>query len=59
MIVITAGAVGEAGTTNLMKVYVVGDVVAKARASDANPRLVKWSSLKRTRSGQKMKDGAV
>ncbi|MCY7801816.1 pyruvate kinase alpha/beta domain-containing protein, partial [Bacillus haynesii] len=29
LIVITAGAVGEAGTTNLMKVYVVGDVVAK------------------------------
>lgn len=32
LVVITAGVpVGEAGTTNLMKVHVVGDVVAKGQ----------------------------
>lgn len=32
LIVITAGVpVGETGTTNLMKVYVVGDIIAKGQ----------------------------
>ena len=32
LVVITAGVpVGEAGTTNLMKIHVVGDIIAKAQ----------------------------
>lgn len=37
LIVITAGSVGESGTTNLMKVHTVGALSQKGRASDANP----------------------
>lgn len=31
LIVITAGTVGESGTTNLMKVHTVGDIIAKGQ----------------------------
>ena len=32
LVVITAGVpVGEAGTTNLMKIHIVGDILAKAQ----------------------------
>ncbi len=31
LVVITAGTIGQAGTTNMMKIHVVGDVIAKAQ----------------------------
>lgn len=31
LVVITAGTVGEVGTTNLMKIHIVGDVIVKAQ----------------------------
>ncbi|AAU24572.2 MULTISPECIES: pyruvate kinase [Bacillus] len=60
LIVITAGAVGEAGTTNLMKVYVVGDVVAKGqgigRKSAFGEVVIAQNAQE---AAKKMKDGAV
>ncbi|KAA6448628.1 pyruvate kinase [Bacillus swezeyi] len=60
LIVITAGAVGEAGTTNLMKVYVVGDVVAKGQGigrKSAFGEVVIAQNAKEAE--EKMKEGAI
>ncbi|MCY8269154.1 pyruvate kinase [Bacillus sonorensis] len=60
LIIITAGAVGEAGTTNLMKVYVVGDVIAKGQGigrKSAFGEVVIAQNAKE--AGEKMKEGAV
>ncbi|MEC1262810.1 pyruvate kinase [Bacillus swezeyi] len=60
LIVITAGAVGEAGTTNLMKVYVVGDIVAKGQGigrKSAFGEVVIAQNAKEAE--EKMKEGAI
>lgn len=60
LIVITAGAVGEAGTTNLMKVYVVGDVIAKGQGigrKSAYGEVV--TAQNANEAAEKMKEGAV
>lgn len=60
LIIITAYAVGEAGTTNLMKVYVVGDVIAKGQGigrKSAFGEVVIAQNAKE--AGEKMKEGAV
>ncbi|MCY8843227.1 pyruvate kinase [Bacillus atrophaeus] len=60
LIVITAGSVGESGTTNLMKVYTVGDIIAKGqgigRKSAYGPVVVTQNAKE---AEQKMTDGAV
>ncbi|MGK9431939.1 pyruvate kinase [Bacillus atrophaeus] len=60
LIVITAGSVGESGTTNLMKVYTVGDIIAKGqgigRKSAYGPVVVAQNAKE---AEQKMTDGAV
>ena len=43
LVIITAGVpVGEAGTTNLMKVHVIGDMVAKGQGIGKSTAL--WTS---------------
>ncbi|MFN2747665.1 MULTISPECIES: pyruvate kinase [Bacillus] len=60
LIVITAGAVGEAGTTNLMKVYVVGDVVAKGQGIGRKSAIGEVVIAENAKdASEKMKDGAV
>ncbi len=60
LIVITAGSVGESGTTNLMKVHTVGAVIAKGqgigRKSAFGPVVVAKNAKE---AEQKMTDGAV
>ncbi|KAA6454491.1 MULTISPECIES: pyruvate kinase [Bacillus] len=60
LIVITAGSVGESGTTNLMKVYTVGDIIAKGqgigRKSAYGPVVVAQNAKE---AEQKMTEGAV
>ncbi|MGC1138082.1 pyruvate kinase [Bacillus sp. B38] len=60
LIVITAGSVGESGTTNLMKVHTVGSVIAKGqgigRKSAFGPVVVAKNAKE---AEQKMTDGAV
>nr|AAC12962.1 pyruvate kinase I [Bacillus subtilis] len=60
LIVITAGTVGESGTTNLMKVHTVGDIIAKGqgigRKSAYGPVVVAQNAKE---AEQKMTDGAV
>lgn len=60
LIVITAGSVGESGTTNLMKVHTVGSIVAKGqgigRKSAFGPVVVAKNAKE---AEQKMTDGAV
>ncbi|MFJ5965227.1 pyruvate kinase [Bacillus sp. NPDC093026] len=61
LIVITAGVpVGEAGTTNLMKVYVVGDIIAKGqgigRKSAYGPVVIAQSGKE---AEEKMQEGAI
>ncbi|MEH7103292.1 pyruvate kinase [Bacillus velezensis] len=60
LIVITAGSVGESGTTNLMKVDTVGSVIAKGqgigRKSAFGPVVVAKNAKE---AEQKMTDGAV
>ncbi|OBA01504.1 pyruvate kinase [Bacillus subtilis] len=60
LIVITAGTVGESGTTNLMKVYTVGDIIAKGqgigRKSAFGPVVIAQNAKE---AEQKMTDGAV
>ncbi|MFD2446314.1 pyruvate kinase [Bacillus sp. CGMCC 1.16607] len=61
LVVITAGVpVGEAGTTNLMKIHVVGDVIAKAQGigrKTAYGKVVVASNAKEALS--KIKEGAI
>ncbi|ATO27981.1 pyruvate kinase [Bacillus atrophaeus] len=60
LIVITAGSVGESGTTNLMKVYTVGDIIAKGQGigrKSAYGAVVVAQNAKEAE--QKMTDGAV
>ncbi|MEW7872189.1 pyruvate kinase [Bacillus velezensis] len=60
LIVITAGSVGESGTTNLMKVHTVGSIIAKGqgigRKSAFGPVVVAKNAKE---AEQKMTDGAV
>lgn len=60
LIVITAGSVGESGTTNLMKVHTVSGVIAKGqgigRKSAFGPVVVAKNAKE---AEQKMTDGAV
>ncbi|MFY4774620.1 pyruvate kinase [Metabacillus sp. RGM 3146] len=59
--IITAGVpVGEAGTTNLMKVYIVGDILAKGQGigrKSAHGEVVVLNSA--AEASSKMKDGAI
>ncbi|NPC93710.1 pyruvate kinase [Bacillus sp. WMMC1349] len=60
LVVITAGAVGEAGTTNLMKVLVVGDAIVKGQGvgrKSAFGEVVVAHNAKE--AAEKMKQGAV
>ncbi|MDA7027201.1 pyruvate kinase [Bacillus sp. CLL-7-23] len=60
LVVITAGAVGEAGTTNLMKVLVVGDAIVKGQGvgrKSAFGEVVVAHNAKE--ADEKMKQGAV
>jgi pyruvate kinase len=61
LVVITAGVpVGESGSTNLMKVHIIGDVLAKAQGigqSSASGRVVVAKTVKEAM--EKMTEGAI
>jgi pyruvate kinase len=61
LVVITAGVpVGESGSTNLMKVHIIGDVLAKAQGigqSSASGRVVVAKTAKEAM--EKMTEGAI
>ncbi|MGD6816836.1 pyruvate kinase [Metabacillus sp. 84] len=61
LIVITAGVpIGEAGTTNLMKVYIVGDILAKGQGIGRRSAFGKVVVANNAEEASaKMKDGAI
>jgi pyruvate kinase len=61
LVVITAGVpVGEAGTTNLMKIHVVGDVIAKAQGIGRKTAYGKVVIAKNAQEAiEKVKEGSI